>query len=229
MFFQESEVTAREHPDLFRVVEQIDRQLSGIRSPGLLRPSDFSCALGVDENQVVSVFELLAQKGVLLAVEMVECESCYNLLPASAFRQSIHDEDQFECAGCERVIPTRSGVVLVYRFADIALKRTNANAKPFAPESREEFESGKAGEPLSGRAQDVLLAMLELKAFDADSRQSTAEIAARAMGIDVDANSLKSVISELSTRQLIQTREGRGGGCWLIKNGRLRAEKLSKS
>jgi hypothetical protein len=84
-------------------------------------------------------------------------------------------------------------------------------------------------EPLSDRAQEVLVSMLQLKAVDSDSRQSTAAIAARAMGAEADANSLKPVMSELATRQLIQTREGRGGGCWLTGAGKLRAEKLNKS
>jgi hypothetical protein len=84
-------------------------------------------------------------------------------------------------------------------------------------------------EPLSDRAQEVLVAMLQLKAVDSDSRQPTAGIAARAMGAEADANSLKPVMSELATRQLIQTREGRGGGCWLTEAGKRRAEKLNKS
>ncbi len=84
-------------------------------------------------------------------------------------------------------------------------------------------------EPLSDRAQEVLVAMLQLNAVDSDSRQSTAAIAARAMGAEADANSLKPVMSELATRQLIQTREGRGGGCWLTEAGKRRAEKLNKS
>jgi hypothetical protein len=84
-------------------------------------------------------------------------------------------------------------------------------------------------EPLSNRAQEVLVAMLQLKAVDSDSRQSTAAIAARAMGAEADANSLKPVMSELATRQLIQTRAHRGGGCWLTEAGKRRAEKLSKS
>jgi hypothetical protein len=84
-------------------------------------------------------------------------------------------------------------------------------------------------EPLSNRAQEVLVAMLQLKAVDSDSRQSTAAIAARAMGAEADANSLKPVMSELATRQLIQTREGRGGGCWLTEAGKCRAEKLNNS
>ncbi|GIW80429.1 MAG: hypothetical protein KatS3mg105_2236 [Gemmatales bacterium] len=84
-------------------------------------------------------------------------------------------------------------------------------------------------EPLSNRAQEVLVAMLQLNAVDSDSRQSTAAIAARAMGAEADANSLKPVISELATRQLIQTRAHRGGGCWLTEAGKRRAEKLNNS
>jgi hypothetical protein len=83
-------------------------------------------------------------------------------------------------------------------------------------------------EPLGDRAQLVLVAMLQLKAFDADSRQSTAAIAKRALGPGVDANSLKPVVSELVTRELIDSRTGRGGGCWLKPAGRERAEKLCR-
>lgn len=83
-------------------------------------------------------------------------------------------------------------------------------------------------EPLSDRARDVLIAMLELGAVDSDSRKSTEEIAIRALGSHADANSLKSVMSELSTRRLIKTKTGRGGGGWLTPKGRSRVEKLRK-
>ena len=68
-----------------------------------------------------------------------------------------------------------------------------------------------------------------MKAVDSDARRSTAVIVDQAFGLEADANSLKSVMSDLATRQLIQTREGRGGGCWLTEAGRKRAEKLHKS
>jgi len=83
-----------------------------------------------------------------------------------------------------------------------------------------------AEEPLSNRAQDMLVGMLQLKAVDSDSRQPTAKIAKQALGPEADSNALKSVISDLATRQLIETREGRNGGCWLTEAGRKRAEKL---
>jgi hypothetical protein len=83
-------------------------------------------------------------------------------------------------------------------------------------------------EPLGVRAQEMLVAMHKLKAFDSDSRQTT-EAIARAMGDLVDANSVKSVVSELATRRLVKTRRYRGGGCWLTESGRRRAEKLNSS
>jgi hypothetical protein len=80
--------------------------------------------------------------------------------------------------------------------------------------------------PLSGRAKEVLVGMLELEAFDSDSCQPTSEIAQKSLGLGADASSLKSVMSDLARRKLIETREGRSGGCWLTEAGRKRAEKL---
>jgi hypothetical protein len=225
MFFHESEVIVREHPDLLRVVEQVDRRLSGICSGAPLRPGDFSCALGADENQVVSVFELLARKEVLHAENMVECERCQNLMSADAFRQAVEDEDAFECTACGRVFPRRSEPVGVYRMTASAVSRTKAVAKPLDLQISEMFGLTASEEPLSERAQHVLLAMLELNAIDSDRRRSTETVSRKALG-GTDANALKSVMVELKTRRLINSKTGRGGGCWLTDNGRQRAEKL---
>jgi hypothetical protein len=228
MFFQESEAIAREHPDLLRVVEQVDQQLSGICSPAPLRPADFSCALGADDNQVLSLFDLFAQRGVLLPEEMVECERCHNLMPAGALRDAIQDEDQLECTTCSRVFPRRTNPILVYRMTDQALSRTRAKAKPRALQISEMFGSPPSEEPLSERAKLVLEAMLVLDALDSDRLRSTEEIAIKALGDGADPNALKSVMADLNTRKLIETKKGRGGGCWLTESGRLRAEKLRK-
>jgi hypothetical protein len=226
MFFQELEAIAREHPDLLRVSEQLDQQLSGICSPAPLRPADFSFALGAEENQIVSLFELLEQKRVLLAEEMVECEQCHNLMRADALRRAIKDEDQFECTGCSRVFPMRCKSVFVYRMTAQALSRTKANAKPRDLQISALSATPLREEPLSPRAETVLVAMLELAADDADRRRTTQEIADAALGKGADANALKSVICDLRTRKLIETKIGRGGGCWLTESGRMRAEKL---
>ena len=220
MFFQESESIVREHPDLFQVVQQVDIQLSGISSQAPLRPADFSSVLGAEENQVVSVLELLAQKGVLLTEEMVECERCHNLMSADAFRQAIKDEDEFECTGCSHPFRWRSELIVVYRMTGPAMARP----RPDAPEAKSEMASGD--EPLSERAQFVLVAMLELGSIDSDSRSSTDEIVVKAFGDQANPNSVKNVMSNLSTRRLIDTKIGRRGGCWLTEKGCLRAAKL---
>jgi len=84
-------------------------------------------------------------------------------------------------------------------------------------------------EPLSDRAQSVLMAMLELRALDSDQRRSTEDIAFQALGDGTDPNALKSVMANLKTRKLINSKTGSGGGCWLTEAGKRRAEKLSKS
>lgn len=84
-------------------------------------------------------------------------------------------------------------------------------------------------EPLNNRAQSVLIAMLELGALDSDHRQSTEDIAIKALGDGADPNALKSVMADLKTRKLIGSKTGSGGGCWLTRAGKLRAEKLNKS
>lgn len=84
-------------------------------------------------------------------------------------------------------------------------------------------------EPLSPRAQHVLIAMFELAAFDSDRRRTTEAIAAKAIGWNADANALKAVMSDLKTRGLIETKSGSGGGCWLTERGIARAEKLQKA
>lgn len=224
MFFLESDRTAREHPDLAWVVEQVDRHLSGVCSSSPLRPSDFSCVIGAEANQVDSVFDLLARRNVLLKEEMVECDHCQNLMSADAFRQAFEDEDPFECTGCGGAFSRRAKPTVIYRLSDEALKRTRASAKPRHDIIREIFGSKESEEPLGDRAQNVLIAMLELSAVDSDSRRSTEDIATKA--INGDGNALKSVMADLKTRLLIDSKTGRGGGCWLTQPGRERAQKL---
>ena len=83
-----------------------------------------------------------------------------------------------------------------------------------------------ADEPLSDRAQLVLIAMLELNATSSDHRRSTEDIATAAIGSEADANALKGVMSELNTRGHIESKVGRGGGCWLTDKGLARANSL---
>ena len=229
MFFQESEAIARKHPDLLPVVEQIDLHLSQISLPAPLRPGDFSAVLGAEENQVVSVFELLAKKGLLCAEELVECDRCQNLMSAAAFREASDDEDEFECTSCGRVFPARTEPILVYRMTAPTLSRTKAEAQMQNTKTSTTPGTVPVDEPLSERAQLVLVAMLELGATDSDTRKTTEDIAAKALGPGSDPNALKGVMADLKTRQLVESKTGRTGGCWLTDKGRLRATKLRLS
>lgn len=225
MFFPELETMGREHPGLLRVVEPMDARLSEITSPAPLRPDDFACALGAEENQVVSVFELLEKAEVVKSEKVVECERCQNLMSAKAFAQAVEDEDSFECSTCGRPFHRRSKHLVVYRMTPAAVSKTKAAAKPASVQLTEVFGAPAREEPLSERAQHVLQAMLVLDAVDSDRRRATEEIAAKALG-NLDANALKSVMAELKTRELIDSKTGRGGGCWLTDSGLQRAQKL---
>jgi hypothetical protein len=72
---------------------------------------------------VDSIFELLAARGVLKPEAMVECERCQNLMPEADFRQSLEDEDEFECSSCGRPFARRSRPILVYRMTPAFLAR----------------------------------------------------------------------------------------------------------
>ena len=123
MYFHESEAIAREHSALQRVIEQIDGHLATIFNPAPLRPADFSSVLSCDANQVVSIFDLLAQREVLLAEGMVECDRCHNLMPASAYDEAMADEDDFECLSCHRSFGRRVRRTTVYRMTAETLAR----------------------------------------------------------------------------------------------------------
>jgi hypothetical protein len=109
------------------------------------------------------------------------------------------------------------------RVFDASAAEAEAKVRTTGPN---EPPSPTVDEPLNERAQDVLVAMLESGALDSDTRKSTEDIAAKALSQHADANALKSVMSDLKTREYVRSKTGRGGGCWLTEKGRLRAEKL---
>lgn len=130
MYFHESEAIAREHTALQRVIEQIDGHLATIFNPAPLRPADFSSVISCDTNQVVSIFDLLAQHEVLLAEGMVECERCHNLMPASAYDEAMTDEDDFECSSCSRPYRRRAPRTTIYRMTAETLARPRPAVAP---------------------------------------------------------------------------------------------------
>lgn len=218
MFFRESETIARKYADLGLIIERLDSELAEVTSSAPLSPSDFASILRADANQVASAFGLYADHGVLQRDEVVACDACQNLMPGGDYRHAMADGDDFECSACNRRFSRRSPTANVYRMSAEAL----SVPRPDRPTHATNADAGE--EPLGERAQLVLVAMLELGVVDSDSRRSTEEIAAKATG--GDANSLKNVMSDLSTRHLIETKTGRSGGCWLTDGGQARAAKI---
>jgi hypothetical protein len=225
MYFPESEAIASDQPDLGNLVELVDEQLAIVFAPSPLRPADFACVLDADENQVYAVFESMAQLGLLEHTETVECPECNTLSAAEDFAQAISDEDDFECSSCGRTIHRRTPTTVLFKLSGRAL----TGARPVVPNSSMGSSPLVSEEPLSERSQYVLVAMLDLGAIDSDGRRSTADIAAKALGKQADANALKTVMADLSTRKLIQTKTGPGGGCWLTEPGIARANKLRRA
>jgi hypothetical protein len=80
--------------------------------------------------------------------------------------------------------------------------------------------------PLGERAQLVLVALRDGKAFDSDHRMRTADITLRAAGKAADPNQYKEVVAQLKQLGYVATQKGRSGGCWLTDAGQTRATQL---
>jgi len=79
---------------------------------------------------------------------------------------------------------------------------------------------------LNERDMAILQTLLQHKVFHSDKRMPLPEIVLYASGSDADWVSYKPVNAKLKRLDLIDTKEGRGGGSWLTKSGIERAEKL---
>lgn len=79
---------------------------------------------------------------------------------------------------------------------------------------------------LNDRERSILLALLELNAFDHDTRQTTSAVVRKAFGCNVSPESYKRVFSGLTKKNLTDSAAVKGGGIWLTKSGILRAKKL---
>lgn len=80
------------------------------------------------------------------------------------------------------------------------------------------------GTTLNRKDIDILRALLSLKAFDSESRKKQVDIAAEAWGRGADPDQCKRPCAKLKKLDLIDTKEGPGGGSWLTPQGRKRVE-----
>jgi hypothetical protein len=103
--------------------------------------------------------------------------------------------------------------------------RTTPRLSPPAEESKGK-SVGRALD-LPQRQREVLQALYEKGATDSEDRMTTEQIG-EAICPSVYSASFKEPISKLSALQLIATKTGRGGGCWLTAEGLNVAQKRAK-
>jgi hypothetical protein len=77
--------------------------------------------------------------------------------------------------------------------------------------------------------REILQALLELKAFDEETRKNITEIGRKALGPDGNSGNLARDLSKLAKRGLVETKEGWGGGAWLTVGGIEEARKLNQA
>jgi len=81
---------------------------------------------------------------------------------------------------------------------------------------------------LSQREYDFLEALYLLEATSPFDRRSTKEVAERSEGGSVNPERFKETVASLVRLGLVSTKEGRGGGCWLTRDGVALAKRLTK-
>jgi hypothetical protein len=82
----------------------------------------------------------------------------------------------------------------------------------------EESPAVEEADALSDLQQGILDALYDYQAFSSGKRVSTDEMAGRK--VDAHNDSIRRALHGLKERGLIETQQGRGGGCWLTTKGR---------
>lgn len=108
MYFRVCARFAELHRDLAPLVERVDARLAEMEKVEVLRPGDVACVLGADPNQVASILDFLAERGVLSREEMVECRSCETVVPREDHEAQIEEDGEYLCSGCERPLTAAS-------------------------------------------------------------------------------------------------------------------------
>src|SRR5258708_28641353 len=116
MFFTECERIAEQHPDLARVVEQLDSKLSEMGTAEVIRADDLASFLNIDPNQMRSALDMFAQQGVLDRVEMIDCTYCQMAAFRSDYQEALDEYDEYRCTSCDRPLTDRTiRIITAYR------------------------------------------------------------------------------------------------------------------
>jgi len=103
-----------------------------------------------------------------------------------------------------------------------------ASADKKTPSESAALNQSRQVPALSQRKYNILIAMLELKAVDAENRHSCAQIAERAEGPLIAAEQFKRPLADLQKREIVYSRPGPDGGYWLTEKGKKYADTLQK-
>ena len=126
MYFRACARFAELHPDLAALVERVDARLTEMEKVEVLRSGDLACVLGADPNQVASILDSLAEQGVLLREEMVECRCCETVVPREDYETQLDEDGEYLCSGCERPL-TKVSIrpVTTFRSGDAWTRRVD--------------------------------------------------------------------------------------------------------
>jgi hypothetical protein len=124
MYFRACARFAELHADLADLVERVDARLTEMEKVEVLRSGDLACVLGADPNQVASILDSLAEQGVLLREEMVECRCCETVVPREDYETQLDEDGEYLCSGCERPL-TKVSIrpVTTFRSGDAWTRR----------------------------------------------------------------------------------------------------------
>jgi len=119
MFFTECARLAEQHPDLKRVFDQLDSQLSAMGTAEVIRSDDLASFLNIDPNQMRSALDMFAQQGVLRRVEMIECTYCQMAALRSEYQEALDEDEEYRCTSCDRPLRDRTiKIIAAYRSGE---------------------------------------------------------------------------------------------------------------
>lgn len=150
-----------------------------------------------------------------------------NPFPSMPCTAKPEDRTPEETLQYERFIQCAAYLALQAQICDISEGEVERLSEYLEDIQADLDEMTDVGTPtLSARQYLILQSLLEMGAVAANKRENTEAIATKAEGSLADVNGFKEPIAELKQQGFIETKEGRGGGCWLTTSGKNTAEKL---
>jgi|GEM_PF-3315955 len=104
MYFTECASLAERHPNLASTVQKLDALLEKMGTAEVLRADDLASFLKVDQNQVGSILEMLADAAVLRRDERIECCHCRMTALQSEYDVAVDDDDEYTCTSCDQTL-----------------------------------------------------------------------------------------------------------------------------